>query len=96
MKSFLIVSLFFSFNAFSQTTQKPDPNSPINAEEQIRGLPGAASGYPNTISTDKKNSLKAPAIVAPTENTVPANCADNLGGKGSATFTACEANKKTR
>ncbi len=95
-KSFFALTILLSTTAFAQKVQKPDPNSPINAEEQIRSLPGAASGYPNTISQEKKRSLQAPAVVAPMENTLPANCADNLDGKGSATFTACEAGKKTR
>lgn len=95
IKSLLISSLFLSLSAFSQTLTKPDPHSQINAEEQVNGLPGGSSGSAYSVRT-KKRSLQAPAIVAPAENTTPANCADSLGGKGSATFTACEAAKKTR
>lgn len=96
LKSFMILSFLFSTNAFSQSTQKPDPNSPINAEEQVRGLPGGSSGTPYSVTKSKKGTVKMPPIVAPAENTLPANCADSLDGKGSATFTACEAGKKTR
>ncbi len=95
LKSLMILSFLFSVNAFSQT-QKPDPNSPINAEEQIRSLPGGSAGTPYSVTKSKKGTVKMPPIVAPTENTLPANCADSLDGKGSATFTACEAGKKTR
>jgi len=89
------ILLLLSLSAFSQTMTKPDPNSQINAEEQANGLPGGSSGTAYSVRTQKR-SIKAPAVIAPVENTTPANCADSLGGKGSATFTACEAAKKTR
>lgn len=95
IKILLLTSIIFSANAFAQTTNKPDPNSSINAEEQINGLPGGGSGKTYSVRT-KKRSIKAPDVVAPVENTTPANCSSNLGANGSATFTACEAAKKTR
>lgn len=95
IKNLLIASLLLSFSAFSQTMTKPDPSSQINAEEQAHGLPGGSTGSAYSVRT-KKRVLQAPAVIAPVENMTPANCADNLGGKGSATFTACEAAKKTR
>lgn len=95
LKALVLSSLFLSMNAFSQTMNKPDPNSQINAQEQANGLPGGASGSAYSVRT-KKRAIQAPPIIAPVENTTPANCADSLGGKGSATFTACEAAKKTR
>jgi hypothetical protein len=93
LKILLVSSVVLSMNAFSQT-QKPDPNSQVNAEEQVNGLPGGSAGA--AYSVTKKRSIKAPAVIAPVENTTPANCADSLSGKGSANFTACEAAKKTR
>jgi hypothetical protein len=95
IKILLIGSVFLSMNAFSQTVVKSDPNSEINAQEQANGLPGEASGSAYSVHT-KKRSIQAPPVIAPVENTSPASCADSLGGKGSATFTACEAAKKTR
>lgn len=95
IKIFLLTSIIFSVSIFAQTTNKPDPNSSINAEEQINGLPGAGSGKSYSVKT-KKRAIKAPDIVAPVENTTPANCSSNMGGSGSATFTACEAAKRTR
>ncbi|MBY0413772.1 MAG: hypothetical protein K2Q18_06390 [Bdellovibrionales bacterium] len=43
---FLSSTLIFgiSLNVFSQTTPKPDPDSQINAEEQVNGMPGASKG----------------------------------------------------
>lgn len=96
MFKLLILGLMVvSLNAFSQTVEKPDPNSPVNAQEQINGLPGNSPGTSYSVRT-KKRAIVAPAVVAPVENHTPANCADSLGGKGSNTFTACEAGKKTR
>jgi hypothetical protein len=95
LKILIISSVFLSLNAFSQIDNKPDPNSQINAEEQAHGLPGGSAGSAYSVRT-KKRSLKVPAVVAPVENHSPASCADSLGGKGSANFTACEAAKKTR
>ena len=96
-KKMIVLGLMtLSFSAFSQTPAKPDPNSMINAEEQINGLPGAGDGKSYSVRT-KKRAVKAPDTIAPViENESPANCASNLGGKGSANFTACEAAKKTR
>jgi hypothetical protein len=94
LKILLVSSVVLSMNAFSQTQNKPDPNSQVNAEEQVNGLPGGSAGA--AYSVTKKRSIKAPAVIAPVENTTPANCADSLGGKGSANFTACEAAKRTR
>lgn len=93
---FLFLSLAqISLNIFAQQPAKSDPNSMVNAEEQINGLPGASKGKAYSVKT-KKRVILVPANVAPVENTTPANCADSLGGSGSATFTACEAGKKTR
>jgi hypothetical protein len=94
LKTILLSSFIFSLNAFSQT-DKPDPDSQINAEEQVNGLPGGSAGRSYSVRT-KKTTIKAPDTIAPVENIVPANCADSLGAKGGANFTACEANKKTR
>lgn len=91
----ILSSALFSANAFSQAVEKPDPNSQINAQEQINSLPEAASGGAYSVRT-RKTSLKVPSNFAPVENIAPASCADSLGSKGSATFTACEAGKKTR
>lgn len=87
--------LLLSSLALSQTTTKPDLDSSINAEEQISGLPGGSAGAAYSVRTEKK-TIKPPAVIAPAENVVPANCVDSLGGKGGANFTACEAAKKTR
>lgn len=95
LKILLLSSLFLSFNAFSQNENKPDPNSQVNAEEQVNGLPGGSQGSAYSVRT-KKRTIKMPAVVAPVENQSPASCADSLGSKGSANFTACEAAKKTR
>lgn len=95
LKILLVSSILLSMNAFSQTQNKPDPNSQVNAEEQVNGLPGGSAGAAYSVRT-KKRSIKAPAIIAPVENTTPASCADSLGAKGSANFTACEAAKRTR
>jgi hypothetical protein len=94
LKILFLSSALLSLGAFAQTT-KPDPNSSINAEEQVNGLPGGGKGTSYSVRT-KKRAVVAPSIVAPVENTTPANCADSLGGSGSATFTACEAGKRTR
>ena len=93
MKTILLCLFVFSFNAHSQSLTKPDPNSSINAEEQVNGLPAGKGAY--SVRT-KKRSVKVPAVIAPAENTTPANCADSLGGSGGANFTACEAGKRTR
>lgn len=95
LKILLISSVFLSVNAFSQTPAKPNPDSQINAEEQIHGTPGGTTGTAYSVRT-KKRTIKVPANVAPVENQSPANCADSLGSKGSANYTACEAAKKTR
>lgn len=95
LKVFLLSVFLISTNGFTQTT-KPDPTSQINAEEQVNGLPGGASGTTGYSVRTRKKTVTAPAVVAPVENHTPANCADNLGAKGSATFTACEAGKRTR
>ena len=95
LKIFLASSVICSMNAFSQTPVKPDPNSQINAQEQINSLPENSKGGAYSVRI-KKNLMKAPPIIAPVENISPANCADSLGGKGSATYTACEAAQKTR
>ena len=94
-KIIIASSLMLSINAFAQTPAKPDPNSSVNAQEQVNGLPGSSTGAAYSVRT-KKRSVKMPSVIAPVENTTPANCADSLGGKGGATFTACEAGKKTR
>ena len=94
-KILLLRFVFLSANAFSQIENKPDPNSEVNAQEQINGLPGGSEGAAYSVRT-KKRALKAPAMIAPAQNLFPANCADSLGGKGSANFTACEAAKRTR
>lgn len=94
LKILLVSSILLSMNAFSQTQNKPDSNSLVNAEEQVNSLPGGSAG--SAYSVRKKKSIKVPAIIAPAENTTPASCADSLGGKGSANFTACEAAKRTR
>jgi hypothetical protein len=91
----ILSSALFSANAFSETQEKPDPNSQINAQEQVNSLPGAGSAGAYSVRT-RKSSVKAPVNIAPVENITPASCADSLGSKGSATFTACEAGKKTR
>ncbi|MBY0413773.1 MAG: hypothetical protein K2Q18_06395 [Bdellovibrionales bacterium] len=44
----------------------------------------------------RKRTVVMPSSIAPVENHSPANCADSLGSKGGASFTACEAGKKTR
>jgi len=93
MKLLLLCSFVFSVNVHSQTYTKPDPNSSINAEEQVNGLPAGKGAY--SVRT-KKRSVKIPSTIAPVENTTPANCADSLGGQGGANFTACEAGKRTR
>jgi len=95
LKILLLSSLFLSLNAFSQVDNKPDPDSQVNAQEQINGLPGGSEGAAYSVRT-KKRTIKMPAVIAPVENQSPANCADSLGAKGSANFTACEAAKKTR
>lgn len=95
LKVLLLSSIFLSLNAFSQTQNKPDPNSQVNAEEQVHGLPGGTEGTAYSVRT-KKRTIKMPEVVAPVENHSPANCVDSLGSKGSANFTACEAAKKTR
>lgn len=94
-KIILFISIILSTSAFSQST-KPDPDSQINAEEQINSLPGGSAGAAYSVRTQKRTTIKAPAVIAPAENITPANCADTLGAKGSATFTACEAAKRTR
>lgn len=94
LKVFLLSAFLISTEGFTQTN-KPDPTSQINAEEQVNGLPGGASGTGYSVRTRKK-TVAPPEAVAPVENHTPANCADNLGAKGSATFTACEAGKRTR
>lgn len=95
LKVLLVSSLFLSLNAFSQTTIKPDPTSQVNAQEQANGLPGGSAGGAYSVRT-KKRTIKVPPVIAPAENQSPASCADSLGGKGGANFTACEAAKKTR
>jgi hypothetical protein len=95
LKILLISSVLISTNSFSQTLAKSDPDSSINAEEQNHGLPGGKEGKAYSVRT-KKRSIKVPSIIAPVENTYPANCADSLNGKGSANYTACEAGKKSR
>lgn len=95
LKILFLSSLFLSLNAFSQVDNKPDPDSQVNAQEQINGLPGGSEGSAYSVRT-KKRTIKMPAVVAPVENLSPANCVDSLGSKGSANFTACEAAKKTR
>jgi hypothetical protein len=95
LRILFLCSVLLSINAFSQTMIRPDPNSQINAQEQVNGLPGGAVGSAYSVRT-KKRAIKAPSFIAPVENPTPANCADSLGGKGSATFTACEAARKTR
>lgn len=95
-KIIVLTFLTLSISAFAQTPAKPDPNSMINAEEQINGLPGAGDGKSYSVRT-KKRAVKAPDSIAPViENDSPANCASNMGGKGAANFTACEAAKKNR
>lgn len=95
-KIIVLVLITLSVSVFSQTPARPDPNSMINAQEQINGLPGAGEGKSYSVRT-KKRAVKAPDSIAPViENETPANCASNMGGKGNATFTACEAAKKTR
>lgn len=94
-KALFFFALTLSSTCFSQTTIKPDPNSSINAQEQINGLPGGSTGAAYSVRT-KKRSVKMPSHIAPVENLTPASCADSLGGKGGASFTACEAGKKTR
>lgn len=89
-------AFLISHSTFAQITVKPDPSSQINAEEQIHGLPGNGKGRAYSVKTTKKKTLKTPENFAPVENTTPANCSDSLGGSGSATFTACEAGKRTR
>ena len=94
LKILILSSFFITVSGFAQTT-KPDPTSSINAEEQVNGLPGGKSGTGYSVRA-KKKAVTAPEVVAPVENHTPANCADNLGAKGSGTFTACEAGKRTR
>ena len=93
-KFVVFLSIFISSNSFAQSTSKPNPDSSVNAEEQVNGLPGSTKDQAYLVR--KKRSLKAPTIVAPVENLSPASCADSLGASGGANFTACEANKKTR
>jgi hypothetical protein len=95
-KILLLSTFIFSGYAFSQTPTKPNPNSQINAEEQVNGLPGGANGRSFSARTTKKKKFKLPANVAPVENTTPANCADSVGGTGGASYTACQAAEKTR
>lgn len=95
LRVLLLSSLFLTANAHAQTTEKPNPDSSVNAEEQVNGLPGAGAGRAYSVRT-KKSVLQVPSKIAPVENHAPANCADSLGAKGSANFTACEAAKKTR
>ena len=94
-KIYLLSFVLLSANAFSQIENKPDPDSQINAQEQVNGTPGGSEGSAYSVRT-KKRMMKLPPVVAPVQNLSPANCADSLGGKGSANFTACEAAKKTR
>jgi hypothetical protein len=96
LKIICISTFLLSVNSFSQTPVKPDPSSQINAVEQVHGLPGGAKGKAYSVKTTKRKSLKTPDNFAPVENTTPANCSDSLGGSGGATFTACEAGKRTR
>jgi len=93
-KILILSGIVLSTSALSQTT-KPNPDSQVNAEEQVNSLPGGSAGAAYSVRT-KKSTIKAPPIIAPVENTTPANCADALGAKGGATFTACEADKRTR
>ena len=95
LKILLLSSVFLCLNAFAQIENKPDPNSQINAQEQVNGLPGGSVEGAYSVRT-KKRTIKMPSVVAPVENHSPANCADSLGSKGSANFTACEAAKRTR
>lgn len=94
-KIYLLIFVLFSANAFSQVENKPDPDSQINAQEQINGVPGGSAGAAYSVRT-KKRMMKAPPVIAPVENLSPANCVDSLGGSGGANYTACEAAKKTR
>lgn len=94
-KIILISAVILSSNAFAQSMNKPDPDSQVNAEEQVHGMPGGTTGTAYSVRT-KKRTIKVPPVIAPVENHSPANCADSLGAKGSANFTACEAAKKTR
>ena len=94
-KVLVLSFVFLSANAFSQVESKPNPDSQVNAKEQVNGLPEGSQGGAYLIRT-KKRTIKLSPVIAPAENQLPANCADNLGGKGSANFTACEAAKRTR
>lgn len=94
-KILLLSFVFLSANAFSQVDKKPNPDSQVNAQEQINGLPEGSQGGNYLIRT-KKRTIKVSPVIAPVENQSPANCADSLGGKGSANFTACEAAKRSR
>lgn len=95
LKVLLLSLTFLSVSAFSQGESESDPRSDVNTQEQVNGLPGSSEGSAYSVRT-KKRILKIPNVVAPVENHSPANCADSLGGSGSANFTACEALKKTR
>lgn len=88
MLKILVVSfVVLSLNAFSQTPNNTD------SKEEVKDPDSSRAAY---LVRTKKKTIQAPAIIAPVENLTPANCADSLGGKGSANFTACEAGKKTR
>jgi hypothetical protein len=94
MKKILLLGCaILSMGVSAQTVEKPNPNSPINAVEQIHGLPGGSKGTAYSVKTKKKVN-ETPSNIVPMENTTPANCADSMGGKGGASFTACEAQKK--
>lgn len=61
LKVLLVCSLFFSFNAFSQIENKPDPDSQVNAQEQANGLPGGSEAAAYSVRT-KKRMMKMPAV----------------------------------
>lgn len=94
-KIILLTVVFLSVNAYSQMENKPDPDSQVNAQEQVHGLPGGSKTGAYLIRT-KKKTIKLPAAITPVQNLSPANCADSLASNGGANYTACEAAKKTR
>ena len=104
MKNLLfgLVLIFTSTHVFSQTINKVEPKAnaiqPSNEEEQGSDKRVAAPTDSSTSTYSvkiKKKPFKLPAIMAPANTTIDANCADRLG-KGDSGYTACEAGKRTR
>lgn len=96
-----LVLIFTSTQVFSQTNNKVEPKAdaiPTSKEEDNANkrvetpTDSSTSAYSVKI---KKKPFKLPAIMAPANTTIDANCADRLG-KGDSGYTACEAGKRTR